>query len=163
MILLGLPGSVGSIFVSRLSTALHAASTLGGPPRSPSASPLTQSLTLSAPPKHTPSARLVGLTLLFVTFPIELLFLAAIRALGWLHLPFGFLALSVVFFCVAVAASLAIARGLTALLWARDLDPDMYAMPIHSALMDLIGQLLLVACFEIVSRFTASVKVTPPT
>jgi len=58
--------------------------------------------------------------------------------------------------------SLLIAQGLTTLLWARDLDPDMYAMPIHSALLDLIGQLLLVICFEIVSHFTSSVKVAPP-
>jgi len=45
---------------------------------------------------------MVMLTLLFVTFPIEVIFLATIRGLGWLHLPFGFVALSIVFFCVAV-------------------------------------------------------------
>jgi solute carrier family 41 len=35
----------------------------------------------------------------------------------------------------------------------------MYALPIHSALMDLIGQLLLVLCFEIVSLLGAKVRV----
>jgi hypothetical protein len=34
----------------------------------------------------------------------------------------------------------------------------MYALPIHSALMDLIGQLLLVLCFEIVSLLGAHVR-----
>jgi hypothetical protein len=85
-LLLGLPGSVGSIFVSRLSTALHAAA-LPTTPRTAS---------------HKPSARLVMTTLVFVTFPIEVIFLATIRALGWLHLPKGFIALSVLFFCIAV-------------------------------------------------------------
>jgi solute carrier family 41 len=61
-----------------------------------------------------------------------------------------------------VITSLLLAQALTNFLWGRGLDPDMYAMPIHSALMDLVGQLLLVICFEIVSRFTQSVKVTPP-
>ena len=57
-----------------------------------------------------------------------------------------------------VTASLIIARFLTDYLWSKDLDPDMYALPIHSALMDLIGQLLLVLCFEIVSLLGAHVR-----
>ena len=47
--------------------------------------------------------------------------------------------------------SLVVARTLTGFLWSKKLDPDMYALPIHSALMDLVGQLLLVLCYEIVS------------
>jgi len=47
--------------------------------------------------------------------------------------------------------SLNVARLLTHYLWSKGLDPDMYALPIHSALMDLIGQLLLVLCFVLVS------------
>ena len=50
-----------------------------------------------------------------------------------------------------VVASLFIAQVLTDILWKRGLDPDMYALPIHSALVDLVGLLLLVLCFEIVS------------
>jgi len=50
-----------------------------------------------------------------------------------------------------VFTSLVVAQLLTNFLWSRDLDPDTYALPIHSALMDLIGQLLLVLCFELVS------------
>ena len=48
--------------------------------------------------------------------------------------------------------SLLLARFLTNYLWSKKLDPDMYALPIHSALMDLVGQLLLVLCFELVLR-----------
>jgi solute carrier family 41 len=54
-------------------------------------------------------------------------------------------------FFVEVTTSLFLARSLTNYLWSKKLDPDLYALPIHSALMDLIGQLLLVLCFEIVS------------
>ena len=40
---------------------------------------------------------------------------------------------------------------MTTFLWHRGLDPDMYALPIQSALTDLTGQLLLVACYELAS------------
>ncbi|KAF8172082.1 Mg transporter [Pholiota molesta] len=57
-----------------------------------------------------------------------------------------------------VLSSLLIARLLTNLLWSLNRDPDSYALPIHSALMDLIGQLLLVLCFEIVSHLGIKVR-----
>ncbi|KAH7928154.1 hypothetical protein BV22DRAFT_1083496 [Leucogyrophana mollusca] len=135
IVISGLPGSVGAIFVSRLSTALHTAA----------------SATSSKRKQNEPSAKLVMITLLLVTLPIEISFLAALRAFGWLQLPIVFAVASVLFFCCAVATSLLLARALTNFLWARNLDPDMYALPVHSAVMDLIGQLLLVLCFEIVS------------
>jgi solute carrier family 41 len=47
--------------------------------------------------------------------------------------------------------SLYLARTLTTFLWSRGKDPDVYALPVHSALMDLVGQVLLVTCFEVVS------------
>lgn len=54
------------------------------------------------PPAHQPSPRLVMITLIFVTLPIEVAFLATLRALGWLTLPVIFLLFSLMFFCVAV-------------------------------------------------------------
>ncbi|KAJ7591238.1 Mg transporter [Mycena floridula] len=146
VVISGLPGSVGAIFVSRMSTALHAAAL---------AAPTPRSFAIYQPE---PSARTVMLTLLAVTVPVEILFLGMLRALGWLHLPMLFVVFSVVFFCCAVAASLLIGRWLTNFLWHKRYDPDMYAMPIHSALMDLIGQILLVICFEIVKRLGAKVQ-----
>ncbi|KAK0474839.1 solute carrier family 41 member 1 [Armillaria novae-zelandiae] len=144
VVISGLPGSVGSIFVSRLSTALHAAAL--------SITPITPE----------PSPRIVMITLIIVTIPVEIIFLSILRLLGWLTLPFVFVAFSVVFFCCAVTASLFIARALTNFLWSKKLDPDMYALPIHSALMDLIGQLLLVLCFEIVSLLGVHVRSKTP-
>jgi solute carrier family 41 len=35
----------------------------------------------------------------------------------------------------------------------------MYALPVHSALMDLVGQLLLVVCFEIAQAVGAIVRI----
>ncbi|KAJ6500750.1 Mg transporter, partial [Mycena sanguinolenta] len=145
VVISGLPGGVGAIFTSRLSTRLHAAALTLAPPAVAGA--------------VEPSSTLVMITLLLITLPVEVIFLSIITGLGWLKLPFIFIVFSVLFFCLAVSSSLVIARALTNFLWARNLDPDMYALPIHSALMDLIGQLLLVVCFEIVSLFGAQVQV----
>ena len=62
------------------------------------------------------------------------------------------------FFEKQVLVSLIIARFLTDFLWSKNRDPDIYALPIHSAFMDLVGQLLLVLCFEIVSRLGTKVR-----
>ncbi|KAF4614609.1 hypothetical protein D9613_003392 [Agrocybe pediades] len=150
VVISGLPGAAGSILVSRLSTALHAAKLA-----------LENTLpSYSTPSKHPePSPLLSMITLLIITLPVEIIFLTILNALGWLNLPFLFVVFSIIFFCCAVFASLIIARLLTNFLWSINRDPDMYALPIHSALMDLIGQLLLVLCFEIVSSLGGKVRV----
>ncbi|KAG1819790.1 uncharacterized protein BJ212DRAFT_1446130 [Suillus subaureus] len=133
IVISGLPGSIGSIFVSRLSTALHTAS----------ANTYLH--------KSEPSPKLVMVTFILITVPIVILFLCILRVSGWLKFSIIFAILSVLFFCCAVFTSLVLARSLTDLLWSRGFDPDIYALPIHSALVDLVGQVLLVLCFEIVS------------
>ncbi|KAH0830168.1 Mg transporter [Lanmaoa asiatica] len=134
VVISGLPGSVGSIFISRLSTSLHAAAS-----------------NISHFRDTGPSLRLVMLTLILVTVPIEIIFLAILHNFGWIKLPILFAIFSLAFFCCAVWISLVVAQSLTHFLWSKGLDPDMHALPIHSALMDLIGQLLLVLCFVLVS------------
>lgn len=88
---LGLPGATGSIFVSRLSTSLHAA-----------AVSLTHPTPSSSPHKKEPSQKLVMLTLLLITLPVEVVFLGILMGLGWLDLPILFVLFSVLFFCFAV-------------------------------------------------------------
>lgn len=88
---LGLPGSVGSIFVSRLSTALHAAE--------------MTFLPSSIDHNPHPSPRLVMMTLLTVTLPIQVVFLCIVYAFGWLHLSIVFVVLEVLFFCITVSSS----------------------------------------------------------
>jgi len=89
--LLGLPGAAGSILISRLSTALHAA-----------ALSLHNSLpSLSKHPEPSPSLTIMTLTV--ITLPVELVFLSILTGLGWLNLPLLFVAFSVLFFCCAVS------------------------------------------------------------
>ncbi|KZV90818.1 MgtE-domain-containing protein [Exidia glandulosa HHB12029] len=139
----GLPGSVGSVFVSRLSTALHAHGEPGaalGPHTLKSARP-----------------RLVALALFGITLPVTVGFIGFLQLAGWTRLPFTFLALFVLFFSIAVAASLALGQALTLLLWKRGLDPDTYALPIQSSLVDLFSQVLLVACYLLANALGADV------
>lgn len=56
-----------------------------------------------------------------------------------------------------ITISLLMSQLITTLLWKRGLDPDMYALPCQSALTDLVGQLLLVACYELASLLGAQV------
>ncbi|KAI5118321.1 hypothetical protein M0805_006604 [Coniferiporia weirii] len=140
VIISGLPGAVGSVAISRISTTLHAATMVILP---------ANGHKHDAPPQ--PSRKLVMTTLFLITIPIEVVFLSLLRAVGWLTLPVIFIVCSIFFFCVTVLASLWFSQVLTAFLWKRDRDPDMYAMPVHSSVVDLVGQLLLVLCFEVVS------------
>ena len=57
-----------------------------------------------------------------------------------------------------IAISLTLGYFLTNYLWSHKYDPDMYALPIHSALMDLVGEILLVACFELASAIGLHVR-----
>ena len=53
--------------------------------------------------------------------------------------------------------SLSLAHYLTLAFWAYGYDPDNYCLPVHSALMDLTGQLMLVACYELVGQIGVDV------
>jgi len=59
------------------------------------------------------------ITLLFVTLPIEIIFVTVVRALGWLRLSFLFLVLSVMFFFIAVSLPLFSGIGLIWLIGAH--------------------------------------------
>ncbi|KAH8114205.1 solute carrier family 41 member 1 [Phellopilus nigrolimitatus] len=150
VIISGLPGSVGSVAVSRISTNLHAAAMSVLPPSAHKH---------ETPPQ--PSLKLVMITLFLITIPVEIGFLSTLRGVGWLALPIVFIGCSIIFFCIAVLFSLWFAQALTHFLWKRERDPDMYAMPIHSSVIDLVGQLLLVLCFEIVSLMGQPVEAKP--
>ena len=56
-----------------------------------------------------------------------------------------------------VTISLLMAQFITTFLWKRGLDPDMYAMPIQSSLIDLISQILLVICYELAEALGSKV------
>ncbi|KAG6826389.1 hypothetical protein H0H92_015999 [Tricholoma furcatifolium] len=141
----GLPGAVGSILISRLSTSMHVAALS----RSSSGAPrLVKKKGFSGP-----STRLVLVTLLLVTIPVDILFLSLLLWFNWLHLPIAFAAFSILFFFLAALISLLVAKYLTDFLWSKDCDPDVYALPIHSAFIDLVSHLILAGFFEIAGLF----------
>jgi len=101
-------------------------------------------------------------TLFVVTLPIEIGFLGVLGGVGWLKIPLLFIGFYIVFFSISVGTSLFVAKFLTNFLWSKEYDPDTYAMPVHSAMMDLIGQLLLVACYEFVNAIGGKVRTVTP-
>ena len=60
-------------------------------------------------------------------------------------------------------ASLTAAYFITNYFSKRGYDPDMYVMPIHSAVADLVGELLLVSCFELASAIGLHVRTSHST
>ncbi|KIO25583.1 hypothetical protein M407DRAFT_208950 [Tulasnella calospora MUT 4182] len=148
VIISGLPGSVGAVSISRLSTLLHASEDL--PMRTP------HSEFIKSPPKGYRGS-LTGATLFVVSVPVMLTFLAFVYATGWMDLPFLFVGAFIGFFCLSTTIALVIAHYLTLIFWSRGYDPDNYCLPVHSALCDLIGQLMLVACYELAGELGADV------
>jgi len=112
----GIPGSVGSIYISRLSTTLHAMKHGHPEPCAPVAtargdhSPRARSLSLvshgSINEVATSDARpfVTGMALSLVTLPVLVVFLVISYAVGWLTLPVLFLLFLSLAFCVTVSA-----------------------------------------------------------
>ncbi|KAG8927637.1 hypothetical protein FRC01_007144 [Tulasnella sp. 417] len=132
VIISGLPGSVGAVSISRLSTLLHASEDL------PLRAPYSTLEFMKSPPKGYRGS-LTGITLFVVSLPVMLTFLAFVYGTGWMDLPFLFVGAFIGFFCLS------------------GYDPDNYCLPVHSALCDLIGQLMLVACYELAGQLGADV------
>ncbi|KAG8933735.1 hypothetical protein FRC03_010280 [Tulasnella sp. 419] len=162
VVISGLPGSVGAVSISRFSTCLHAAQPLPakvlwhGDSANTHRRRLSSSLQISAPPSHRPF--LTSAMLFLISLPVSSAFVGFVYAAGWMDLPFVFVALFLVFFCVAVTVSLLMAHYLTLIFWAFGCDPDNYCLPVHSALTDLCGQLMLVACYELAGQLGTDVN-----
>ena len=57
-----------------------------------------------------------------------------------------------------IAISLIVAYYITNYLARHGYDPDVYALPIHSAILDLVGQLMLGSTFELASALGLHVR-----
>jgi len=123
----GIVGNIGSIYVSRISTALHS----------------------SREERYV----LVGVTLFIISTPILSLFLIFVGITGQVYVTVPF-ALGYCFL-TALMVTLALTFGyfLAVILWKWDYDPDINALPLLSSLMDVIGQLLLVAIFSATQKY----------
>jgi len=140
MVVTGLPGSIGSILVSRLSTDLHTSG---------------HTLRFGSPRKKD---WVTFVTLGLIGFPVVFTYLVFVSATGWLELPSTLVIVYVIAFCVSSVFSLGLGYGLTHALWARGLDPDSYCLPLHSAIVDVVGQCLLVVAYLVSSALGVDVK-----
>ncbi|KAG0365480.1 hypothetical protein BGZ54_006483 [Gamsiella multidivaricata] len=122
-VLNGLTGNIGSIYASRISTSLHV--------------------------NIKENYRETEKTLFLVHIPIQILFLVIIGVLGLGHMHWsGALVLGYSIVALSlVVISLAMARWITHLFWRWGYDPDNYALPILTSLIDVIGTVFLVAGF----------------
>ncbi|KAG0081615.1 hypothetical protein BGZ90_006818 [Linnemannia elongata] len=122
-VLNGLTGNIGSIYASRISTSLHAG--------------------------IKENYRETERTLFLVHIPVQTVFLTVIALLGLGHVQWTVMVVMgywAVALCLVVI-SLAMARWITHLFWNRGYDPDNYALPILTSLLDVIGTVLLVIGF----------------
>ncbi|KAI1306747.1 hypothetical protein EDD11_004673 [Mortierella claussenii] len=122
-VLNGLTGNIGSIYASRISTSLH----------------------INIKENYRATER----TLFFVHIPIQIVFLAITGALGLGHIHWSVevvLGYTFVALCMVVI-SLAMARWITHIFWKWGYDPDNYALPILTSLIDVIGTAFLVTGF----------------
>ncbi|KAF9436411.1 hypothetical protein BGZ76_004045 [Entomortierella beljakovae] len=122
-VLNGLAGNIASIYASRISTALH----------------VNIKENYSATEK----------TLFWVHIPIQGLFLLVIGLLGLGHIHWNVASVvgyMVVSLCL-IFVSLVLARWITHMFWKWGYDPDNYALPILSSVIDVIGTGLLVVGF----------------
>lgn len=100
MPLLGLPGSVGAVSISRLSTLLHASESL------PERKSLFRGSASHISPPDGYRPYLTAATLFVVTAPVQFTFLGIVYATGWMDLPFLFAGAFVGFFCISVCHSM---------------------------------------------------------
>ncbi|KAH9961041.1 hypothetical protein BC827DRAFT_1132217 [Russula dissimulans] len=153
----GVPGGTGSILVSRLSTAWHV-TVSGAPHDNVPLGSARVSIIRSSHPRQEPSPHVVMLVLLFVAMPVGLMYFLVLRLSGWLATSFAFYMLALFFLCIAITLSLVVGYFITDYLCKHGYDPDVYALPIHSAIIDLCGQVLLVSCFELASKLGFHVR-----
>ncbi|KAF9978647.1 hypothetical protein BGZ73_001300 [Actinomortierella ambigua] len=122
-VLNGLAGNIGSIYASRISTSVHA----------------------GIKENHRATQR----SLFLVNIPIQGLFLLVIGLMGLGHIHWsawvviGYTAVSL----LLILVSLIMAKYITLWFWKWGYDPDNYALPILTSLIDVIGTALLVLCF----------------
>ncbi|KAG0279930.1 hypothetical protein BGZ95_011833 [Linnemannia exigua] len=136
-VLNGLTGNIGSIYASRISTALHA--------------------------NIQENYRSTEKTLFLVHIPIEVLFLAVISLLGLGDVQWSFAVVAgySVVALTLVTMSLALAKWITRLFWKWGYDPDNYALPILTSLIDVLGTALLVIGFWALG-YGKDAATTPP-
>ncbi|KAI9344752.1 hypothetical protein BD770DRAFT_397426 [Pilaira anomala] len=131
-VLIGLAGNLGSIYASRISTCLHA--------------------------ETKESYRVVEYTLLAMNVPVQLVFMVVIWAfgMGQLQYNFWFFFSYFVISMICTWICLRIGKIMTLEFWKRGYDPDNYVIPYLTASIDVIGTVLLVSVFSVLTSTGAT-------
>jgi solute carrier family 41 len=113
----GIPGSVGSVYISRLSTTLHAIKHSHHEPCAPittargddsprvRSSSVVSHASINEVATSDPRPFVTAMALFFVTLPVLVVFLVISYAVGWLTLPVLFVLFFSLIFCVTVSTS----------------------------------------------------------
>ncbi|BEJ14949.1 hypothetical protein CspHIS471_0407160 [Cutaneotrichosporon sp. HIS471] len=150
----GLTGAIGAIHANRLSTQLHRRLH----PGSGSHSTHTMTGRLQAAYDGLSPTQSIGV-LFALSFPCQAAFVVFVNATGWIDIHLGWVGW--VAYAIASAFSLLCAQFFTLFCWHRNLDPDSYTLPIHSAIVDFVGQLLLMLAYEVCRRLGGDVMAVP--
>ncbi|SCV66958.1 BQ2448_5604 [Microbotryum intermedium] len=118
-----LSGSAGAIFVSRISTALHSS--------------------------HREPYGQVAFALFALTTPVIWILLPFAWITSQVEMSWLFIGAFLVATVVQMIVSLGLAYFTATMLWNLDYDPDVYTLPLLSSLLDVTGQLALVAAFTV--------------
>ncbi|KLT45565.1 hypothetical protein CC85DRAFT_240772 [Cutaneotrichosporon oleaginosum] len=144
----GLTGAIGAIHANRLSTQLHRRlhpGSGGGGGHSQRSHTGVVGRLQAAYDGLTPTQSIAVLFVL--SFPCQGAFLLFVNATGWIDVHLGWVGW--VAYALGVAFSLICAQLFTLFCWHRNLDPDSYTLPIHSAIVDFVAQLLLMVAYEV--------------
>ncbi|KAG2236087.1 hypothetical protein INT48_006103 [Thamnidium elegans] len=131
-VLIGLAGNLGSIYASRISTCLHA--------------------------ETKESYKVVELTLLAMNVPVQVVFMIIIWAfaMGQLQYNFWFFFSYFVISMICTWICLKIGKVMTLAFWKMGYDPDNYVIPYLTASIDVIGTILLVSVFSVLTSTGAT-------
>ncbi|OBZ86976.1 Solute carrier family 41 member 2 [Choanephora cucurbitarum] len=140
-VLIGLAGNLGSIYASRISTSLHA--------------------------ETKENYKSVELTLILMNIPVQVVFMLIIWAfsLGQLQYNAWFFFSYFLISMICTWICLRIGKYMTLAFWKMGYDPDNYVIPYLTASIDVIGTILLVCCFRILTDSGAAdmaIERSPP-
>lgn len=155
----GLTGAIGAIHANRLSTQLHrrlhpGSGVMGGHAHAP------HNVVGRIAAAYDGLSPTQSIAVLFVlSFPCQGAFLLFVNATGWIDVHLGWVGW--VAYTLATAFSLVCAQLFTLFCWHRNLDPDSYTLPIHSAIVDFVAQLLLMIAYEVCRSLGGDVMAPP--
>ncbi|KAI7889591.1 uncharacterized protein EV154DRAFT_544471 [Mucor mucedo] len=131
-VLIGLAGNLGSIYASRISTCLHS--------------------------ETKENYKVVEYTLMAMNIPVQVVFMVIIWAFGmgqlqynvWFFLSYFMISMICTWICLKIGKIMSLT------FWRMGYDPDNYVIPYLTASIDVIGTILLVSVFTLLTSTGAA-------